>query len=497
MRRLLCGLLLVGTACIEDAVPDGGSGGGGSTAGGAAAGGTTAGGSTAGGTTAGGSTAGGTTAGGTTAGGSTAGGSTAGGSTAGGSTAGGSTAGGTTAGGTTAGGTTAGGTTAGGSTAGGTTAGGSTAGGTTAGGSTAGGTTAGGTTAGGTPILIPQQAPYSTWTFIPIAGMTCAPGTPTGIGINPRQNSTRLAIFLRGGGICWDHQTCVATSGASFVQSGYGPTQFGPESTGQALNGGLFDRTNQQNPFRDFNFIYVPYCTGDLHTGRNVTSYLPDGGARVHHRGFENITAMLARVVPTFPTPTQLVVTGTSAGGFGAAWNFDQIASAWGPASPELVLIDDSGPFLTPPFFTTALHQLLAARFAWDTTNPACVNCRSDAGFFPVYRFNATRWPQMRGSLISSKGDFSISSRMAVSPGNPNLICFRDGGGPCEFFPGLNSLLDGTLLDAGYRAYVLNGTGHVWLDDPAGTITSGGVPLTTFLNQQLSNSPQWQTVRPP
>lgn len=451
MRLLLCGLLICGTACVDDALPDGGAGGG----------------NTAGGTTAGGATAGGTTAGGTTAGGATAGG--------------------TTAGGTTAGGTTAGGT------AGGSIAGGTTAGGTTAGGTTAGGTTAGGTSGGSAPILIPQQAPYGTWTFIPIAGMTCAPGTPTGIGINPRQNSTRLAIFLRGGGICWDHQTCVATSGASYVQSGYGQPQFDNES----LSGGVFDRNNPQNPFRDFNFIYVPYCTGDLHTGRNITSYLPDGGARVHHRGFENITAMLARAVPTFPTPTQLVVTGQSAGGFGAAWNFDQIASAWRPASPELILIDDSGPFLEPPSFSAALHQLLARRFAWDTTIPGCTNCRSDAGFFSVYRFNATRWPQMRGSLISSKGDFSISGRMAMSPGNPNLDCFRDGGGPCQFFPGLNSLLDGTLLDAGYRAYILNGTGHVWLDDPAGSITSGGVPLSTFVNQQLSNSPQWRTVRPP
>ena len=30
---------------------------------------------------------------------------------------------------------------------------------------------------------------------------------------------------------------------------------------------GIFDRSNPENPFRDFGVIFVPYCTGDVHIG--------------------------------------------------------------------------------------------------------------------------------------------------------------------------------------------------------------------------------------
>ncbi len=357
------------------------------------------------------------------------------------------------------------------------------------------GMSGGGAGGGDVPIAIPAAAPYDTWTFIQIPGMVCADGTPTGIAINPHAGSTRLFFYLQGGGRCSTYQQCFVDLDATHLD-GYGPQQFNIERA-LLLSRGVFQRTNAVNPFRDFNYVYVPYCTGDFHMGHRVTSYLPDGGAVIHHVGAANVEAVLTRVAPTFPNATQLVVAGSSAGGFGAPWNLTRVASKWSP-STDLVLIDDSGPYLSEPYFTRAVYEELEQRFGFSTTVPGCAQCKPDAGgFSPIYRYNVEQYPNHRGALISSKRDTTISTGLAKPPGNPNLACDADGGGPCEFEAGLLQHVAGPLADAGYKAYIINGADHVWLSNPAGTVTSGGVPLSAFLNRQLNNDPQWRSVVPP
>lgn len=354
------------------------------------------------------------------------------------------------------------------------------------------------------PISIPANAPYDTWTFIPVPGMKCANGTPTGFAINPHQGSTRLLVSFRGGGKCADYTECIATQGSSFVVTGYGPQQFAVEKS-VLLTRGTYQRNNAQNPFRDFNMVYVPLCTGDMHTGNRVTYYAADGGPSsdaggfVHHKGAANVQLMLDRVAPTFASSTtQLVVAGGSAGGFGAAWNFTNVTARFTRAGIDKVLIDDSGPFMTEPFFSRALLDHLETSWGYSTTVTGCTTCKPDAGgFWPIYRHNARTVPGSRASVVSSTRDTTVSSGFAKSPGNPNLACTADGGGPCEYEAGLRALIAGPLADAGVKVWVIESAAHVWLDDAPGTVTSQGVPLTTFLNRQLSNDPQWRSVVPP
>jgi hypothetical protein len=362
---------------------------------------------------------------------------------------------------------------------------------------------AGGGSVPGLAIQIPASAPYDTWTYIAVPGMTCANGSSTGFAINPHQGATRLLVFFRGGGKCQTHEECVETQGASFVRSGYGPAQFNIERN-LVLNRGTFQRTNAQNPFRDFNFVYVPYCTGDMHMGNRVTVYTPDGGGadagtRVHHRGAANVQALMARVAPTFAAgTTQLVVAGVSAGGYGAAWNFSPIATRFQRPGVETVLIDDSGPFMTEPYFPEPMLEYLDQRWGYSTTVPGCTDCKPDAGgFWPIYRHNVRTVPGSRASLVASTQDSVISAGFAKPPGNANLECFADGGGACEYEAGLRALIAGPLADAGIKAWIIDSTDHVWLDNAPGSVSSGGVPLTTFINRQLNNDPQWNSVVPP
>ena len=43
----------------------------------------------------------------------------------------------------------------------------------------------------------------------------------------------------------------------------------------------LLDRTNPQNPVRDRSMLFVPYCTGDVHSGSNVPQPAQRSGSAV------------------------------------------------------------------------------------------------------------------------------------------------------------------------------------------------------------------------
>src|SRR5262245_37715913 len=72
----------------------------------------------------------------------------------------------------------------------------------------------------------PIGAPEFAWTWIPFENSTCANGASTGIGVNLSSLSNRVAIFLAGGGACWDELTCYTLDTAAFIESGFGETEF-------------------------------------------------------------------------------------------------------------------------------------------------------------------------------------------------------------------------------------------------------------------------------
>jgi len=71
---------------------------------------------------------------------------------------------------------------------------------------------------------------------------------------------------------------------------------------------GIFDQNNSKNPVRDWNMIYVPYCTGDIHGGD--TDHVLGGQMR-HFHGYANITKYLERWVPTFPSADKVLLNGS------------------------------------------------------------------------------------------------------------------------------------------------------------------------------------------
>ncbi|HNI97320.1 MAG TPA: pectin acetylesterase-family hydrolase, partial [Leptospiraceae bacterium] len=105
-------------------------------------------------------------------------------------------------------------------------------------------------------------------------------------------NSKNLLINFMGGGACWDSKNCLGD---------YTPTYFNkldssPSYLIKFLFNGILDYSNASNPMNDWNMVFIPYCSGDLHWGSNSLTYKhPSTGASVSfkHKGFDNFLSVL------------------------------------------------------------------------------------------------------------------------------------------------------------------------------------------------------------
>jgi Pectinacetylesterase len=129
-----------------------------------------------------------------------------------------------------------------------------------------------------------------------------------------RADPTKVVFFLDGGGTCVDAESCAFTG----LDRGGGEATYDWSIYGEdpATEGGIFDFARADNPFRDYSFIYVPSCTGDVHLGDVTREYSPE--LTVEHNGFVNGTAALSYLAEQYPDATQVVVVGKTNGSVAA-----------------------------------------------------------------------------------------------------------------------------------------------------------------------------------
>jgi len=314
------------------------------------------------------------------------------------------------------------------------------------------------------------------WSWVPIEGAACEDGSPTGVAVSPGPGPD-LVFFLNGGGACWDWLTCYVVDLAT--RGPFGEAEF--EALGSSrLPGSILDRALPGNPYADATLVFVPYCTGDVHTGRRVATYTgPEGSRDYHHVGRLNLEAALPRLAATFPAPRRLVVTGASAGGFGALVNYGLFRETW-PAA-DGVLVDDSGPPLVGGAVPAGILGAWKQRWGVeDVLAPLCgVDCA--AGFGPLFRLYTERYPGDRFALLSTLRDSVISGYFQLT-------------GP-EFEAALRATVAEELEPLpGVAAFLVAGDGHTMLGAPADF--TQGVTLLGWLGAQASADPAWTSQAP-
>lgn len=240
--------------------------------------------------------------------------------------------------------------------------------------------------------------PPMEWTYIEVPGTRCMNGSPAGFGVSHNPDSSNVMIYLEGGGACFS-DACDFTAFA---------IPFLPPSDG------IFNRNNDTNPVNDWTMIYVPYCTGDIHAG-DAEQML--GGQLRQFRGYSNITTYLEQWVPSFPAE-RVLLTGISAGGFGAGLNAIQVADAYGD-QVELTVIDDSGPPLSNDVIPPCLQTLF--RETWNLDGTVLANCDTcDPNDFAAGLIDhvLTNYPDVRFGVFSNTSDAIISTYMGAGWGN-------------------------------------------------------------------------------
>ena len=151
------------------------------------------------------------------------------------------------------------------------------------------------------------------WNVIEPRGDTvCSDGSPYRFFVRPG-NSDKLMVFFQGGGACWTGGSCDPDLEPTY--------RINLQEVDPQQYNGIFLAGNPDNPLRDHSVVFAPYCTADVHIGDAVANYeAPEmeehvsHPVTVQHKGYINADAVLEWTYEHFFSPSEIFVTGSSAG---------------------------------------------------------------------------------------------------------------------------------------------------------------------------------------
>jgi len=275
-------------------------------------------------------------------------------------------------------------------------------------------------------------AGYFQWEMVELSadsGAACGDGSPYRFFVNRTPLSKSLVIVYEGGGACWDQNACLGIGDLAAAN----PNGIPPDYMHQfnMASGGLVTPfSSRNNPFQkvqtqSWNIVYVPYCTGDVHSGSKVVVY--DDADPAHprveyHRGQANIRAAAQWLRDHMGQPKDLVLTGFSAGGVGSTVTYGLMRDTLQPTG-RASLLADSGPLMQAPrgsdpavYPSVLLHEKI--RSAWGLDEPEGL-ISLYAGTLPAFDPNnlgsvsaalAQRYPADRFSFLAFQADTNFSA---------------------------------------------------------------------------------------
>jgi hypothetical protein len=259
------------------------------------------------------------------------------------------------------------------------------------------------------------------WERVALPGTQCGDGSQYKFFVR-RTSSSNVLFFFEGGGACWDYDTCSGRAGVLGAANPNGiaddyMTQFKAKYVSPLVNGadpGLPLRARTDLVTKDWNIVYMPYCTGDVHIGNRVATYVDTTGGQPaltwNHAGYTNTQAAIAWAHQTFPSVAKLLVTGFSAGGTATAAGYYFVRRGLAPARGYY--LDDSGPVYPAPdatFHSRPLHTQIRAAWGLDgvfSTLPATFD-RNDFG--SINRMVALEFPGDQIAYTGYTRDYNYS----------------------------------------------------------------------------------------
>lgn len=255
--------------------------------------------------------------------------------------------------------------------------------------------------------------------------------------------SDEVLFYLEGGGACWDYGTCHVANTAT-------------RTANAPVQSGIVDATRAENPFAEFDVVYVPYCDGSVFIGDATVTY---GGVRTHHHGLQNLSVAVDALQRHFPDPERIVVAGSSAGGYGTYAGYGATRVAY-PDTPILVF-NDSGPGVQNVDASEDVRNRVAN---WNFTKlipESCTQCSEQYSY--LHTWATERDDSLRTALYSYQRDSVIGFFLGLSGADyqslivsvTDEIVAQNGGRFARYFP-LGS--DHTvLLSRAFYTQMVNG----------------------------------------
>ncbi|PAD74527.1 pectin acetylesterase-family hydrolase [Paenibacillus campinasensis] len=162
----------------------------------------------------------------------------------------------------------------------------------------------------------------------------------------------KVLIKFYGGGVSIDDYTEERPNIKGIKDGFYNVANLGGDNLAKRGISG----TQSKNPFKDWTVITVPYSTGDFHAGAGAYEYVKEDGTEdvKYHYGYINYTKMLDEALKYIDNdPEALVITGSSAGGFGTALLADDIIGHF-PNTENITVAVDSSLLLYDKWHETA-----------------------------------------------------------------------------------------------------------------------------------------------
>jgi hypothetical protein len=337
----------------------------------------------------------------------------------------------------------------------------------------------------GTTLAVPQG-----WHYYAISGAMCRDGSPAGIYVH-YGTANKLFIYLEGGGACSSPTFC-SHNPAAVAQAFSGGAQSQGQTVGGSLGSvtggayqapyvptaasgltaayspGIFDFTNAANPVKDWSGVYVPYCTGDVHFGTADNVTIPGDGVLPaltgqHFVGYRNMQKFIGHIVPTFPDVTQVMLTGASAGGFGAGLNYGMVQDTFG--NVPVTVLDDSGPPFTTMDLPACVQKEWRDLWGFDAALPSdCAECTSSdgSGLTNIIMYWHHKYPHARVGLVSTTQDevmrlFFGSADSNCASNNATLLSASGGYSGMQYTQGLQDLVTAYRCTGVFATYYIGG----------------------------------------
>jgi len=269
--------------------------------------------------------------------------------------------------------------------------------------------------------------------------------------------------------------------------------------------------------------VFIPYCSGDVHWGSKDTLYhlpLPGGSTLpwlIHHRGYDNVAAVLHWLRSYYRdvvgrAPSQAVLAGFSAGGYGALFAFPALKKMLPASTKTFLLADAANGILTEDFYQRALGGRAVSGGVWgiEENVPRVLEASLASGVhvlpIAVYTTLAFRYPDTRLGQYTTAWDqvqVVVFNTMKHTDFPERWLdpVYLQPSFP-EWSLKARLAMNLSALAPNYRYYVGAGTEHTALPrDRFSTEQSAqGVKLRDWLDDMLHNrSPRragsdWQNV---